>query len=416
MFIFVWVYSNSEKTKKLNQLGEKVMYTMPKVSVIIAVYNTEDYLRQCLDSVISQTLSDIEIICVNDGSTDKSPEILKEYSAIDHRITIITQENQGPGVARTTGLNLAKGKYLSFLDSDDYFENNMLYTMYTTAEKKNYDIIVCTGNQLNCSTNKTHAINNLPSHYLKNKAFPDPFSAGDIPDVFMQGFSFWAWDKMFKTDLIKGNNITFPKLHGPEDMVFVTQALFMAKRIGSVDQKLFTYRSFRLDSVTNNRKKSPYDLFEAIRMIKTFLIEMNIFTTFENTFINFAASHCIFAIQAISQYAKISKEDSGTFSKVYYYLKDTFIDEMEFLKFPPDYYKHKNDYVDLLFIKERDIVHYFISGCERDLIRRSLEQQSNSFSDSKNREINKKITIRKIIKWLLPYGVVRLVQKYVNNE
>ena len=99
---------------------------MALVSVIIPVYNLEKYLKQCLESVVSQTLKDIEILCVNDGSTDSSLEILEEYASRDTRIRIINQENHGAGNARNTGLNIAAGEYLYFLDGDDYIENKTL--------------------------------------------------------------------------------------------------------------------------------------------------------------------------------------------------------------------------------------------------------------------------------------------------
>ena len=101
-------------------IQNKIGYT-PKVSVIIPVYNVEEYLRECLDSIVKQTLREIEIICVDDGSTDNSLEILKEYAKKDNRITVITQKNLHAGVARNAGLAVAKGEYLSFLDSDDFF-------------------------------------------------------------------------------------------------------------------------------------------------------------------------------------------------------------------------------------------------------------------------------------------------------
>ena len=97
---------------------------MVTLSVIVPVYNTEKYLRECLDSIINQTFRDIEIICVNDGSTDKSLEILKEYALKDNRIKVITQGNKGQSVARNIGLNNASGKYITFIDSDDYLDFN----------------------------------------------------------------------------------------------------------------------------------------------------------------------------------------------------------------------------------------------------------------------------------------------------
>ena len=97
---------------------------MVKVSVVIPVYNVEDYLRDCLDSIVNQTLKDIEIICINDGSTDNSLEILEHYKSKDERIKVISQENGGISAARNKGIDLASGDYISFIDSDDYIDNN----------------------------------------------------------------------------------------------------------------------------------------------------------------------------------------------------------------------------------------------------------------------------------------------------
>ena len=120
---------------------------MPLVSVIIPVYNVEKYLNQCLDSVIAQTLTDIEIICVNDSSTDGSLGILEEYEKKDKRIRVVTQPNSGAGAARNRGLSMASGKYLSFLDSDDFFEPDMLELAYQKAEEDSADFVVFNSNQ-----------------------------------------------------------------------------------------------------------------------------------------------------------------------------------------------------------------------------------------------------------------------------
>ena len=114
----------------------------PKVSVIIPVYNTEKYLRECLDSVVNQTLRDIEIICVDDGSTDNSLAILREYETKDSRIKVLTQENINAGAARNKGLSEATGEFLSFLDSDDFFEPDAIERMYECAKSRNAEIVV----------------------------------------------------------------------------------------------------------------------------------------------------------------------------------------------------------------------------------------------------------------------------------
>ena len=114
-----------------------------KVSIIIPVYNVEKYLRQCLDSIVNQTLKEIEVICINDGSTDNSPIILEEYEKKDPRIRVITQENMGSGVARNRAIQQAKGKYIGFMDSDDWADPTMFEKLYENAELNNSDIVMC---------------------------------------------------------------------------------------------------------------------------------------------------------------------------------------------------------------------------------------------------------------------------------
>ena len=115
----------------------------PKISVIIPVYNTEKYLRQCLDTVVAQTLKDIEIILVDDGSTDDSLLICREYARKDDRIHVYHQENQGAGPARNYGIKVAKGQYFSFLDADDLFKLDMLERLYDKCSVTDSDICIC---------------------------------------------------------------------------------------------------------------------------------------------------------------------------------------------------------------------------------------------------------------------------------
>ncbi|MDR2409276.1 MAG: glycosyltransferase, partial [Bacteroidales bacterium] len=112
---------------------------MPKVSIIIPVYNVEKYLAECLDSAIGQTLRDIEIICVDDGSTDHSPEILDEYVKKDSRITVLHQSNGGPSKARNTGIDIATGEYILFLDSDDTIKPTLCETTTDIADREQSD-------------------------------------------------------------------------------------------------------------------------------------------------------------------------------------------------------------------------------------------------------------------------------------
>ena len=180
-----------------NEIG----YT-PKVSVIVPVYNTSAYLRECLDSIINQTLKEIEVICVDDGSTDGSLDILKEYAKKDKRFTIITQQNTSAGAARNAGLVVAKGEYLSFLDSDDFFAPEMLEEMYNKALAVIADICICNSSRLED--------NNISMNYeLKTFLFKDKpiFSYKNIPDYIFQISVAYQWDKIFKLNFIEKYNI-----------------------------------------------------------------------------------------------------------------------------------------------------------------------------------------------------------------
>lgn len=111
---------------------------MPEVSIIIPVYNNEQYIEKCIQSVLNQTFENFEVIVINDGSTDKSGEILEKLNREDSRIILIEQKNQGVAVARNRGMNKATGKYITFVDGDDYLKNNYIEKMYNLAEKKSW--------------------------------------------------------------------------------------------------------------------------------------------------------------------------------------------------------------------------------------------------------------------------------------
>ena len=210
-------------------IQNKIDYT-PKVSVIIPVYNVEQYLRECLDSVVNQTLKEIEIICVDDGSTDKSLEILKEYAQKDNRITIITQQNLHAGVARNAGLSVAKGEYLHFCDSDDWVEKDI----YTECLKKEADIILF-------DAFKTDAfLNNKLSwkkEYLNKEKTKD-----DINRFEFEKCSGSPWGKLFKRDFVNNYGLRFQNLKCCNDIYFVKMSLALAKTIEIVDVPLYNWR------------------------------------------------------------------------------------------------------------------------------------------------------------------------------
>lgn len=185
---------------------------MPKISIIIPVYNVEKYLSKCLDSVISQTFRDFEIICINDGSPDNSANILAEYAAKDERIRIISQPNSGAGFSRNAGINAARGEYLSFIDADDWIDAQFLEKVYNLAKASNADIIETTKSYNYYSTDNIKLFNKKNARgFIANGTF---FRRDVI------------WDKLFKTNFIKKNQIVFPNGLCHNDAYFLLQSLY----------------------------------------------------------------------------------------------------------------------------------------------------------------------------------------------
>ena len=260
-----------------------------KVSVIIPVYNVEQYLKKCLDTICNQTLKDIEIICIDDGSTDSSLEILHEYSIKDTRIKIITQQHEGAGAARNRGLSIAQGKYLSFLDSDDFFETTMLEEMYTCAEQYNTDIVVCKSKIFDkgCFEDNCNIIDSL----LPDKKV---FSSRDIPKYIFQFHIGWCWDKLYKTSFIKSINISFQNLKKHNDSFFAHISMINDERIYVLDKRLVYYRKNRNASISQIYIKGNDYIFlcrDILKEIKNYLVKNNLFEIFEQSYVNYCMFH-----------------------------------------------------------------------------------------------------------------------------
>jgi len=186
---------------------------MPKVSVIIPVYQSVAYIDRCLDSVRKQTLTDIEIICVNDGSTDGSMEKLRRHATEDDRIVIFDQENQGPSAARNKGLELASGKYICFVDSDDWIDRDFFETLLTRIEAAGTDVAT------DCSY-----IMEYPEKGTRSFSSFDwvPENGGKLPSTMVQRlFPPVIWASIYRREYLEANHICFPEVkYGGEDIYF----------------------------------------------------------------------------------------------------------------------------------------------------------------------------------------------------
>jgi len=219
---------------------------MSKVSVIIPVYNTEKYLEKCLNSLINQTLHDIEIICVNDGSTDNSLNILNQYAQKDNRIKIINQENKMQGAARNAGTQIATGKYIGFVDSDDWIDLDYFEKLYSAATKYNLDIALATNVRI--SNNKYKKRLNI----TEEKVYTE---LQDKIDVCQQWKNECPTNKIYRLTMIKANNITWPEKVYCEDKIYTIKAVYYANGIVTVPGINYYYYNNPTSTVNLSLKK-----------------------------------------------------------------------------------------------------------------------------------------------------------------
>lgn len=239
---------------------------MPKVSVIIPVYNVEKYLRKCLDSVIHQTLTDIEIICVNDGSTDNSPDIINEYTKKDARIKIINQKNSGQSIARNTGIEAAHGEFIGFVDSDDWIDKNYFEKLYNTAIKNNADIACATIVRKRESSQKYRVF------YSEEKictTLKDKISECGLPKCC------YVWNKLYKSGLVKSFEFKTGKMY--EDVYWTPEILKRSQILVTVPDISYYYRVRKNSTVKNLKsKKRQEDLYKAQKFLIKFFDENNL--------------------------------------------------------------------------------------------------------------------------------------------
>ncbi len=302
---------------------------MIKVSVIIPVYNEEMFLRQCLDSLLTQTLKEIEIICVDDGSTDNSLEILHQYEKNDSRVQVIMQKKQYAGVARNKGLDIARGKYLLFLDADDYFEDDMIEILYECAEGYGLDIAICQYNihNNNNGQKKVYSFEKEES-FLSDKHI---FSGNEIKEnAIFQLTTGVAWDKLFRTEFVRESKIRFQNLRCSNDGFFAYCLMAIAKRISYIKKPLVNYRIGNKYSLSNTREKSWENAFTMLEAIKNELIKRGCYDCYQKSFLNYALTHGIGYLESINTFVH--------FKNCFYKIKKLEIEEFHLLEQSDDFF------------------------------------------------------------------------------
>ena len=223
---------------------------MPKVSVVVPIYNVEKYIKKCMDSLVNQTLQEIQIILVNDGSTDESGNIAKEYaSKYTNKIIYLEKENGGLSDARNFGMRYAEGEYIAFLDSDDYVENTMCEEMYNKAIQEVSDYVEC------------DFVWEYPNKVKKDKRIPYSNKKEMLTNVRVV-----AWNKLIKREILEKNNISFPKGLRYEDIEFIYKLIPYLNKVSYVDKEFVHYvqRNNSIANVQNERTAEVFTIFDNI--------------------------------------------------------------------------------------------------------------------------------------------------------
>ncbi len=223
-----------------------------KLSIIAAVYNLEKYLPRCLDALVNQTLQEIEILCVDDGSTDSAPQIIDEYAKkYPDKIKAFHKPNGGEFTTRNYGLERATGEYVTFVDTDDWVEPNWAEKLYNAAKENNADMAVCAFERIDLNTNKVVSTN------MTN--FGNTVKEINNKDDFMLFINPAPWNKIYKLDKVK--NLRFLDFRGFNDMIFLTSSYTTVEKIAFVPDVLYHYY-LRYDSQIHSVNKQDVENFK----------------------------------------------------------------------------------------------------------------------------------------------------------
>ena len=262
-----------------------------KVSVIMPIYNAGEYLSRAIGDVLRQTLTDIQLICVDDGSTDNSPKIISRYQNKDSRVSSVRQNNAGPSVARNLGLEMATGKYIIFLDADDMYEPTLLQSLYETAERDELDVAVT----------RFDIYNESSDSYVRQADEPHAsiFKPGKItsknehPDYIFASTTGYVWNKLIRASFLRDKKISFDAdLYVFEDVHFVCSVMALAERVERIDDILIHHRVYSEQSRAILFRKYYGQVPVVYQKIREFLMRHGMYVPLKRGFLNFSCGRC----------------------------------------------------------------------------------------------------------------------------
>ncbi len=297
----------------------------PELSIVVPVYNVDKYLTKCLESLINQTFENFEVICINDGSTDKSLEILNEFQKKDNRIKVFSQLNSGLGAARNAGMNKARGKYIGFIDSDDFADSTLFEKAIKSAKENDSDVVIFNVYLYYTDSCYKKVFRDTEFYSLLEK---EGYFAGVEHARIIN--SIGVWDKLYRREFLTKKEIFNPENRIYEDVVFTIKAISLAKRISVISEPLIYYRKNTGVSIVDKEIINDYYKFDFLKNLKEskdFLKSIGLYTHFQRDFLFFQSMGLLFHqknMQSKKNYLAFEKELSNILEPSDYEILRTF--------------------------------------------------------------------------------------------
>lgn len=332
----------------------------PLLSVVVPTYNGEDFLAECLDSILGQTFADFELICVDDGSTDGAPALLDEYASKDGRMRVLRQENQGVSAARNTGMSAARGTYLLFFDDDDWLEPTAFEKTVGQLEQDGADVCVCGGRHYDMRFGEKRAV---PT-YLNMSCLPPelPVAASQIQPYLFNFTNFSVFNKVYRVDALREAGVRFRPSNISEDAVFVAETLVAIRSITVVDEPLVVHRVNTGTSLVDTASDDILAAHRALLFIKHVLVENGLYSdALQQSFANKALNNLL--------YFRWLASTPESLSQWYCALKNGGLEQLDILGHDESYFYKESDYEQLcevvdstdlyeyLFVRYRKTIH-----------------------------------------------------------
>lgn len=281
----------------------------PLISVIIPVYNSSKYLYKCLDSVAKQTFKDFEVIVIDDGSTDDSSDIINKFVNKYDNFIFKKQENKGAAIARNMGIDIARGKFISFIDSDDFVEKDFLEVMYNKAIENNSDVVCCGFSYYHPNSNKF-----IKDIFMINSGV---YSSNKILSLMIKDFRmhYYMWNKLWKRDLFENNNIRYPQICF-EDITTVPKLVYFSNKVTVIKKSYYYYTNNKNSLVHTVNISQLNDYIKSLAMLRCFLEQENIYDKFKLSFMLYSYRTIICNLKSIFVIYKNKKNFKGMFKTI----------------------------------------------------------------------------------------------------